>query len=187
MTKQTDLQLSYHEWTVADYHKLGEMGMLPEKRVELLAGEIIYMSPIGKSHLGTVNRLGSLLWELVKKKAVISIQNPIILDELSEPEPDIAVLRWNDTHNGDALPTSKDTLIVIEVADTTLRKDQLVKLPLYAQAAIPECWIINLKDDVLERYTIPKGDAYEMQQIYRKSDHMEHDLLGQLTIKDILL
>ena len=187
MTKSLDLDLSYHRWTVADYHKLGEVGLLSEKRVELLFGEIINRSPIGKLHAATVKQLASLFWKLVGEKTVISVQDPVVFNDYTEPEPDLAILRWRERSYADRLPNASDVLLIVEVADSTLNKDQQLKLPIYARAGIPEYWIINLVDRSLERYTKPKGDTYGLREIFQDGDTFTHDLLGTLALDSILL
>lgn len=187
MTKLPNIELIYHEWTVADYHKMAEMGMFSDKRVELLSGEIVYMSPIGKLHAANVKNLAKLFWSIIGEKTVISVQDPIILMDDSEAEPDLAILNWHDRSYADRLPNASDVLLVVEVADTTLEKDQKLKLPLYAQAGIPEYWIINLIDETLEQYTEPKGSLYRVRRIYRKEDQLQHELLGEVNLDRILL
>ncbi|MEZ4990549.1 MAG: Uma2 family endonuclease [Saprospiraceae bacterium] len=187
MTKLPNIELSYHEWTVADYHKLAELGILSEKRVELLSGEIINMSPVGKLHAAHVKHLAKLFWKIVGEKMIISVQDPIVVDDSSEPEPDVAILNWDERSYADRLPEAKDVVLLVEVADTTLEKDQKLKLPLYAQAGIQEYWIINLVDDTLEQYTHPKGAFYGVRQIYKKEDTLQHDLLGELRLDRILI
>jgi Uma2 family endonuclease len=187
MTKLPDIELSYHLWTVSDYQKMGEIGILSEKRVELLAGEIVNMSPVGKLHAAHVKHLAKLFWKIVGEKMVISVQDPIVVSDTSQPEPDLALLKWDERSYADQLPKSEDVILLVEVADTTLEKDQKLKLSIYAQAGIPEYWIINLVDNTLEQYTGPKGDLYGLRQIYRKEDTLQHALLGEVQISRILI
>lgn len=187
MTKYPNLELTYHEWTVSDYHKLAEIGLLSEKRVELISGEIIDMSPVGKLHAATVKAIAKLLWDKIGDQAVVSVQDPIIINELSEPEPDLAILKPKENFYADQLPKASDVLLIIEVADTTLAKDRQVKIPLYSEAQIPEYWIINLTDKVLERYTEPKEGDFALRRLYRKGDTLENELLGTFAVEAILL
>jgi Uma2 family endonuclease len=187
MTKYPNLELSYHQWTVADYHKLAETGLLSEKRVELIAGEIIDMSPIGKLHAAAVNKLTQLLHQLIGEAGIVSVQNPITIHDFSEPEPDLAILKPNDSFYADQLPSASDVLLVVEVADTTLAKDRQVKIPLYSEAGIPEYWIINLNEAVLERYTEARNGEYALRRLYRKGDTLSSELLGEVPIDAILL
>ena len=150
-----------HRITVDDYHRMGETGILgPELRTELIEGEVIEMPPIGPEHGGAVNYLSNLIARVVRARAVVSVQNPIVLDSHSEPQPDIALLRPKADFYRTAHPRPGDILLVIEVADTTLRYDRDVKLPLYARAGIPEAWLVDLQGRRLTVYRNPGADAY---------------------------
>ncbi len=150
-----------HRLSVADYHHMGEVGILgPELRTELIEGEIIEMTPIGPTHGGTVNLLGSILLNAVRNEVIVSIQNPIRLDDYSEPQPDLAVLRRKADFYRSAHPGPADILLIIEVADTTLRYDRDVKLPLYARAGIPEAWLVDLQGCGLTACRKPLAAGY---------------------------
>jgi Uma2 family endonuclease len=156
-----------HRWTVADYHKMGEVGLLTEDaRVELIEGEIVEMAPIGSPHGGKVKRLNNLLVSLLAKKVIVSTQDPIILGDHSEPQPDIALLKWRDDYYGKAHPRPQDVLLVIEVSDTTVRYDRDVKIPLYARHAIAEAWLLNLPNQCLEVYRNPQAGKYQQITTY---------------------
>lgn len=129
-------------------------------RVELLRGEVYQMSPIGPKHAFTVAQLDERLQETLRGKAVIMVQNPLRLAEDSEPEPDLLVLKPPISRYRDRHPTPEDVLLLIEVADTSLEFDREVKLPLYAEAGIPEVWLVNLKEDLLEVYREPREGRY---------------------------
>jgi len=158
-------------FTVADYHRLAEVGMLgPDARVELLDGQVVDMSPIGSRHAGTVNWLAARLRQLVGARAILSVQNPVVLDEYSEPEPDLALLAPRPDYYRGAHPRPRDVLLVVEVADTTLEKDRDVKLPLYARAGIQEVWIVDLNGERVEVYREPRASAFESIAIRRGAD-----------------
>src|SRR5438093_4349936 len=113
--------------TVEQFHKIGEAGILPpEARVELINGEMLEMAPIGARHLQAVNRLTRLLVRSVGDTAIVSVQNPIVLAEDSEPQPDLALLR-SESEGAVRLPSANDVLLLIEVADTTMQYDRTVK------------------------------------------------------------
>ncbi|MEL6443156.1 MAG: Uma2 family endonuclease [Bacteroidota bacterium] len=134
-----------YRFTVEEYHAIGEMGVLDrETRVELIDGQILTMSPVGRPHLLTVNRLTRLLVRAVGEEAIVSVQNPVRLDDGTEPEPDLALLRPDSE---DHFPTAADTLLVIEVADATEAFDRNVKLPRYAAVGVPEVWLVLVGDD----------------------------------------
>ena len=154
-----------HRLTVADYHRMGEAGILREDaHVELIDGEIIDMAPIGSLHAGTVSYLARLLMRAVGDQAVVSIQNPVMLDEHSEPEPDIALLRPRTDFYKTRHPHPSDVLLVIEVADSSLRYDREFKLPLYARHGITEVWIVDLALNVVDVYRRPEANHYQEAQ-----------------------
>ncbi len=154
-------------FTVDDYYKMAEAGILTDdERVELLNGEIVEMSPIGSRHASSVNMLNYLLITLLGTRAWVSIQNPLRLNGQAEPEPDVLLVRWRDDLYESEHPTPQDVLLLIEVADSTLASDRNEKLPMYAQAEIPECWIVNLSDGVVEIYTDPAGEEYLTRQVF---------------------
>jgi Uma2 family endonuclease len=149
------------QFTVEDYARMRETGILTEDdRVELLDGEIYLMSPIGPVHVALVNKLNRILGQQIGEQGIISIQNPIRLSALGEPQPDIAILAPRDDFYTSALPTPDDVLLVIEVADTTLMYDREQKLPRYAQAHISEVWIIDTSAQIIEQYTHPIQGLY---------------------------
>jgi Uma2 family endonuclease len=155
------LTLTRRQFTVHDYARMRETGILTEDdRVELLDGEIYVMSPIGPLHVAMVNKLNKLLTQLVGESGIISIQNPIQLDDYSEPQPDIAILNPRDDYYTGALATPDDVLLIIEIADTSLDYDRDEKLPRYAAAHISEVWIIDVNKQIIEQYTQPTRGEY---------------------------
>lgn len=119
------LQIAKHYFTVGDYERMGEVGILPaDKRYELIEGEIIEMSPIGRRHAACVNHLSRTLNRQVDDTIIVSTQNPIVLDDGTEPQPDVCLLKFRPDFYRSAHPTPADVLIVIEVADTTLDYDR---------------------------------------------------------------
>ena len=153
------------------YHRMGEAGILTEQdRVELIHGEIIEMSPIGRLHASTVDRLANVLKEHLVKNVIVRSQNPIYISDLSEPQPDIAIVKPRGDYYAKQLPGGKDTLLIVEVADTSLMYDREVKLPLYAASGVPEYWLVNLKDREIEAYHTPLDNTYKTQELYRPGD-----------------
>ena len=178
-------------FTVRDYHRMGEVGILgPEDRTELIEGEIIQMSPIGHRHAMCVARANNLFVAALQKKAIVNPQNPLELNDYSEPQPDIVLLKYREDFyksQGKLLPA--DTVLVLEVSETTFRFDHKVKLPLYAASGVPEVWIENLNDDELLVYRDPKSEGYKTCLTFRRGDSVSiaafpeiqfkiHDLLG---------
>jgi len=159
------VQYQKHYFNVGEYYRMAEVGLLsPDDRVELIEGEIVEMSPIGRTHAGTVNRSSAFLNRTLGDTVIVSIQNPVRLDDFSEPQPDIALLRPRDDFYSNSHPAPEDVLVVIEVADTSLDYDRNVKLPLYARAGIPEAWLMVLAKDVIEVYSQPKNGKYHKVQ-----------------------
>lgn len=152
-----------HAFTVHDYYGIAAAGVLKhDSRVELISGQILDMSPIGTPHFGMVNRLTRLLSDLISRhNGLISVQNPVRLDDWSEPQPDIAVLQPRDDFYETRVITPSDVLLLIEVADTSLLFDRRTKAPLYAQAGIREYWIVNLVDRVMELHRQPSHGSYQ--------------------------
>ena len=150
-----------HRLTVDQYYRMAEAGIFKEDdRVELIEGEIIDMPPIGIDHAYFVNRLTSLFIQSVGLQANVSSQNPIRLNSRSEPQPDIALLRYRDDFYRHAHPRPEDIILLVEVSDTTLRYDTEVKLPLYARHEIPEVWIVDLEHQRLEVFRRPEEGVY---------------------------
>jgi Uma2 family endonuclease len=176
MTQQaTKAILPIHRFSIDDYHQMGEADLFEGKRVELLEGQIIDIFPIKPKHAGAVAFLIHHLSRQLSDDYIVNAQNPIALSDHSEPEPDISVLRYRADFYQRSHPQPKDIHLLIEVSDTSLDKDQKVKLPLYAAAGIPEVWIINLPEKQLEQYTEPTTDGYRLIRIYRAGDTLELD------------
>lgn len=151
-----------------EYYKMAEVGILkPEDRIELINGEIIEMSPIGSKHPAYVDLLDELLKELLGKKVQIRVQSSVRLDNHSELEPDLMVLKRRKDFYINRIPTPKDVYLVIEVANSTLEKDRKIKAPLYAEAGIPEYWILNIPDTQLECYSLLKDGKYQKEVIIK--------------------
>ena len=154
------LPVTRHRFTVEDYERMGDAGVLGEDaRVELIAGEIVDMSPIRPRHVACVNRSNRLLSRHVGDAGWVSVQNPIRLGDHDEPQPDLAVLRPRADYTR-SLPTPADVLLLVEVADTSLAYDRDVKIPMYARAGIAEVWLVDLNGQVVLRYAEPHEGAY---------------------------
>jgi Uma2 family endonuclease len=158
----TTVQLNRHKISVSDYHRMAASGIFMEDdRIELLNGEMIEMSPIGPSHTAHVKAINRVLSKLLEGQAIIGVQDPIVLDNLSEPVPDISVLKWRDDDYLLVHPTPKEVFLVIEVADSSINIDRSIKLPIYAAAGIADYWIINLPEKKIELYSNPLGAVYQ--------------------------
>ncbi len=149
-----------HRLTVADYHRLGEAGILDEDdRVELLEGQLVDMSPIGPRHALAVDALMETLVLAVAGRASVRVQNPITLDGGSELQPDVAVVRRPWRGYPTAHPQPDDVLLLVEVADSSLETDSGAKRELYARAGIRQFWIVDLTTDCVLVHRKPSGDA----------------------------
>ena len=152
-----------HRYTVADYYRMGDAGILaPDARVELIDGEVIDMAPPGHPHAGTVDQLALALSSALSGRAHVRVQNPLRLDDHSEPQPDVSVLRRRPDFYKSGHPRPRDTLLVVEVADTSLLFDRDDKIPLCARHGIPEVWLVDLKAKRLVRYRSAQQGAYAL-------------------------
>lgn len=161
MAASVESLLVRHRLDVDDYHRMGDAGILGEHdRVELIGGEIIDMAPIGPPHAGAVKRLSNRIKSAVGERAIVATQDPVRIDRFNEPEPDIALLRPREDYYSQTHPAPADILLIVEVAETSLRYDREVKIPLYARAGIPEVWLVDIAGKTLWIYRDPKGDRY---------------------------
>jgi Uma2 family endonuclease len=158
-------------FTVDEYHRMGEAGIFTEDdRVELIRGEIVQMSPIGNRHVVCVDRATNILISTLREKALVSIQNPLRLDNYSEPQPDVIVLKPRADYYSGRTRTPSDVLLMIEVSDTTLRYDSAIKVPLYAASGVPEVWVEDLQNNLILVYRDPRANAYLTTFIRRRGE-----------------
>ena len=148
-------------FTIDQFYKMGDAGVFDrDQRIELIDGELIEMAPIGVPHVQAVNRLTRMLVVAYGERAVVSVQNPVALPPRSLPQPDLAVLCAEANERGHGLPKPTDTLLVIEVADTTLDWDRRVKMRLYAKAGVPQAWLVDARNERVEAYSQPGPGGY---------------------------
>ena len=160
-------------FTVEEYRQMGAAGVLKEgERVELLEGEIVQMSPIGRRHGGTVKALNRFLGMALGDRAIVSIQDPVELDAHTEPQPDAAVLKPRDDFYRSAHPKPEDVLLVIEVMDTSHEVDRGKKLLLYAEKGVSEVWLVDLPGEAIEVYRSPKGTRYTEEKRLVRGDRI---------------
>jgi len=177
------VQIQKRLFTVDEYHEMGRTGILCEDdRVELIDGEIVQMSPIGRRHAASVNRLNQLFSRHLGTSALVSIQNPVRLDQHSEPEPDVALLRPRSDYYASGHPGPSDVLLIIEVAETSVDFDREVKIPRYAEAGIPEVWLVDLSADAIDIHRSPTAAAYVQVQTVSGTDHLAPLALPQLKL-----
>jgi Uma2 family endonuclease len=151
-----------HRLSVDDYRRMAEVGIFaPDDRVELIDGEIIDMVPPGDSHIVTVMLLDRAL-RVAEKDAFVLVQSPVRLSQFSQPQPDVALLRLrDDSYRGHRLEAA-DVLLVVEVADSSLRFDRDTKMRLYAAHGIAEAWLVDVRGQRLIRHRAPQDGAYTL-------------------------
>ena len=175
-------------FTVDEFHRMGEIGILSESdRVELVDGEVRTMTPIGTKHAACVRRLTMALSRL-PGSSLVSVQNPVRLDVHSELQPDIALLQPRPDAFAGAHPGPADVILIIEVVDTTGRYDREIKLPVYARAALPEVWLVDVLQDRIEVYTRPSSRGYDDVQHVARGERVHSTALPHLELaaEDIL-
>jgi Uma2 family endonuclease len=168
--------------TVDEYHQMGEVGVLTDDdRVELIEGELVAMARIGSEHVAAINALNRLLVLAVGDRGIVSVWNPVRLTQRTEQQLDFAVLKSRDTYRT-ALPRPEDTMLAVEVSNTSLDYDRKVKVALYARSGIPEVWIVNLAAEEVEVYQAPVADSYTSVLRACRSDIMTINAIPRLLI-----
>jgi Uma2 family endonuclease len=183
------IALNRHQFTVDDFHFLADEGKFkPDDRLELIEGEIYEMSPIGSLHARCVNFLSNILAGMSAGNFIISTQNPIILNDFNQPQPDVAVLRHKDNFYKDGHPQPKDVLLIIEISDTTVHLDRNIKFPNYASAGIPEAWLVDMPAERVEVHFDPKDNTYDTVKIYRRGEEISSETMPgiKFAVNDIL-
>jgi Uma2 family endonuclease len=147
------------KWSVEDYHRMVEAGILRDRRVELLAGKIVEMSPETPIHYTTAKRGAKYLEQLLLDRADIRFNGPITLLD-SEPEPDVVIVRLPESAYSDRHPVPQDIFWIVEVAKTILKKDLEIKTAIYATAGIQEYWVLDLSNQQIIRFRNPQNGEY---------------------------
>jgi Uma2 family endonuclease len=177
--------LAIRKWTIEEYNRASKLQLFrPDERLELIEGDIIVMSPKGTAHVICCQKLLRSLRFNLASEYDFQCQDPIQIGD-SEPEPDLVIVRANL----DRIPTAEDTLIVIEISDSTLKYDRETKGKVYAKATIAEYWIFNLIDNILEIYLEPEfeSERYKTKLEYKSSDRIERNIFRNcLQLSEIL-
>jgi Uma2 family endonuclease len=179
-----------HQFTVDDFAKMVDAGILTaDQRVELIDGEVREMSPIGSVHAAIVNRLNSLLTVKLNGRAIVSVQNPVILNDFTEPQPDFVILRLREDFYKEELPGPGDVLLIIEVSDTSLEYDRDEKVPRYAEMNIPEVWLVDCNASEVVQYAKPKGQEYRHVEKFGRGKDLHSIAIESvsLSINEVLL
>jgi len=167
------LPLARYRFTVDDYYRLAQAGILGEDdRVELIEGEIVMMTPIGSPHAASVTGITRLLVGPLGDRAVVRIQLPVRLDDHSEPEPDVCIARPRADLYAGAHPGPADVLLLIEVSDSSLAYDRGVKVPLYARSGIEAVWVVELGRSLVHVHGNPAPDGYLERRASRPGDRL---------------
>lgn len=175
--------LQRRRFTVAEYARMLTAGILSEDdRVELIDGEVRVMSPIGPRHAALVDRLNRILVLLCATSAIVRVQSAMQLNDYTEPQPDLAVLQPRDDFYATAHPLAADVRLVIEVADTSIAYDRDEKLPRYALSGIPEAWLIDLNQQVVEQYTQPRNGKYRNKLTLERGDTVMAQSVSELQL-----
>lgn len=170
-------------FSVDEYYKMIELGMLKDyEKAEIIEGELIQKIPIGDRHAFAVDTLNRFFVKNVSDDILVRVQNPVRLSDYDEPEPDITLADLTK-FDGKRHPRPAETLLIVEVSDTTLKYDRDTKLSLYAEAEIPEVWIVNLKSDIVEVHQKPSNGIYQLAQIYKRGEIVKSAILSNLEIE----
>ncbi len=171
-------------FTVTDYHKMIDAGVfIGDSKYELIEGEIVKKMVVGDYHIGCANRLNRVLSRNCGDDVIVSIQNPAVISDISEPEPDCALLKFREDFYTSGKAAAEDVLLLIEVSDSTIKYDRDVKIPLYAEAEVAEVWLVNLPRQVIEVYTQPENDKYKIVGKYTKTQSLAPKFAPEIKLK----
>ncbi len=183
------IEVTKRLFTVHDYHRMGEAGILSSKdRVELIRGEILAMSPIGPPHSAAVDRSLRAMVNATGERAIVRVQGSVELDEYTQPQPDIVLLRPKEDFYAVAHPGPSDILLIVEVAESSLEYDRTIKERLYAEAGIREYWIADVPNDCLSAYSDLRDGTYRQVREFHRGDFLAPHLLPECRLQiDVLL
>ena len=171
-------------FTVQEYHKMIDAGVFSgTPNFELIEGEIVKKMVQGDYHISCVNRLTRLFSLNTSDEFILSVQNAVIISNISEPEPDIALLKFREDFYASGKAEAEDVFLLVEVSDSTLKYDREVKARLYAEAGIEEVWIVNLPRKVLEVYTEPKNGKYKTVKKHNKTKSVSPKSLPKIKLR----
>lgn len=180
-SSSTNISLPLRLLTVREYNLMAEVGILTDdEKVELINGQIITMSPQGSFHAAAIRRTDRLFGKLFKENVIIQKQLPIIVNDFSQPEPDIAIVKYDPLDYDDRHPNATEVYLIIEIADTTLKTDLEIKRQLYAFGNIPEYWVLDIKQRQLHVYRQPQNQDYQTVIILT-----DQDMIKTLNFPDI--
>ena len=170
-------------FTVDDYYQMAEAGIIgDQERVELIDGEVVIMSPIGRRHSACVSAATQALVLAGGTNVIVQPQGPVRLDRFNEPQPDLMLLRPRPDFYASQHPGPDDVLLVVEIADSSLRYDRDVKAPLYAAWGVPEYWLADLKHNLLMRYSTPMEGAFTSSDRLSRGESVAPRLLSSCVV-----
>ncbi len=178
------------KFTVEEYFRMVEAGIIQEdERVELVEGEILLMPPMGHPHASGIMRHTRIFASLiVANRVTLLVQAPLPLSEHSAPEPNLALLKFREDDYAGGYASPEDTLLVIEVAESSLNYDMAVKSQIYGRAGIPEMWVLNLQGDCIERFQEPGTEGYAQHTVLRRGEKVSPVSLPdvELAVEELL-
>jgi Uma2 family endonuclease len=166
---------------------MAEAGVFgPEEKVQLIDGQIVRMSPAGSPHASTVRRITAAFYAHITREVTVLVQDPLEASARDMPEPDVALLQAGDYD--ERHPTAAETLLAVEVSDSTLRFDRQHKVPMYARTGVPELWIVALPERVVYLYRTPTPDGYASVVKLGDGDALEPACCpgAQIAVTDVL-
>jgi Uma2 family endonuclease len=178
------VELIKKRFTVHDYHRMGEAGILTEDdRVELIDGEILAMSPIGPPHNAAVNRANRAMVQAAGEQAIVGVQGSIRLDDFTEPQPDVVLLRPREDFYATRHPGSEDIFLIVEMADSSLEYDLGIKAGLYARKGVVEYWVADIRHDCLWIHSDPHGESDPTNRRIERGEWMAPRLLADCRVQ----
>jgi Uma2 family endonuclease len=166
---ETEVQTK--RFTIDEYHRMGEAGVFhPEARLELIEGEIFEMSPVGTPHIACVNRADALFQSRLAGRAMVSVQNPVVLSNITEPQPDLLLAPPREDFYATDRLSARHAILAVEISDSTIRYDRNRKAPLYARAGVSELWIEDLQNDVILVHRGPSPEGYGSVRAFRRGE-----------------
>lgn len=169
-------------FNVDEYYRMAEVGIFQHERVELVEGEIVAMGPMGTPHSACISRLTQELSRLIERRFILRVQLPLRLNERTELEPDISIVRYRSDHFASRQPRPEDALLALEVAESSLPYDQDVKMPLYARAGVPEAWLVDLSTRTVTVHSDPSSEGYQRLISYGPAETAASSSLSWLTL-----
>ena len=157
--------------TVAEYHQMVASGILAvDEAVELIEGQLFRMAAKGTAHSAAVTRIDRVLSARLEGRVLLRFQDPVRLNDLSEPEPDVAIVQLDEIDYEDHHPTPAEIFLLIEVADTTLKRDRELKVPAYGRSGVGEYWILDVQERCLYMFREPREDGYGQERVLRENE-----------------